>query len=90
MEKSLYIERKEQTPFKACHVGRCPRTAEEIKTHGHEVGSCDKGGLISSFVVTFSGTSFVWQTKEYKRNNQKQNDKGKSLYLLKLISGYIM
>ena len=34
--------------------GGRPRNAEKIKPHGHEVGLCDKGGLIFYFVVTFS------------------------------------
>jgi hypothetical protein len=33
---------------------RRPRNAEKIKPHGHEVGLCDKGGLIFYFVVAFS------------------------------------
>ena len=32
-----------------------PRNEEKIKTHGHEVGLSDKGGVIFLFVVTFSG-----------------------------------
>ena len=47
--------------------GGGPRNAEKIKPHGHEVGLCDKGGLIFYFVVTFSVYLLRGRQKRKKR-----------------------
>jgi len=40
--------------------------AVKIKTHSKEAGLCDKGGLIFSFVVAFSGTLLCGRQKSTK------------------------
>jgi len=40
--------------YEFAECARRPRTAQKIKTHGHEADLCGKGGLIFSFVATFS------------------------------------